>query len=253
MLIPREHGAYGQLLFPLVTALGVGPVSAAACGFAVAAAGGFLAHEGLAVLFGRRGSRAMREQRHAAIGSAAAFGGLGLIAGVFAFGVAPLEARYAALGTVVLAAAVMALMRAGRERTVAGELLVAITLASWCLPVGLAAGFEPSQAVSCWAVWTVTFVVATLGVRGVIARTRRERWRPLSVGAVLVGALAWWIVHRLALSGAVAGEVPLGLAPAGVLSFALWLLPVQARHLHRVGWTIAATGAVTLALLLRAL
>jgi YwiC-like protein len=56
-LLPREHGAYGQMIFPPVTALlicGIS-VSALACMAAVAAA--FVAHEPALILIGRRGAR----------------------------------------------------------------------------------------------------------------------------------------------------------------------------------------------------
>jgi len=253
MLIPREHGAYGQLLFPLVTVLGAGRSSAVALGFAVTAISGFLAHEGLAVLFGRRGGRALRERRSAAVRSVAVFGAVGLVAGCAAFVASPPGVRHTVLATCALAAVAMWLVRAGRERTVGGEVLIAVTLASWCVPVGLAARLGVSQVIGAWAVWSAMFAVATLGVRGVIARTRQERWRALCAGAVLVGAVSWWVMHRLALAGFVAEGMPLALAPAGVLSFLSWLSSVRAHDLHRVGWTILAAGVVTLALLFRAL
>src|SRR5262245_28487506 len=61
-MLPREHGAYGQLLFPLVTALAVGWPTVAAYGLAVAGIALFVAHEPLLVVMGQRGVRAEREQ-----------------------------------------------------------------------------------------------------------------------------------------------------------------------------------------------
>src|SRR4051812_49522750 len=62
-MLPREHGAYGQLLFPLVTALAVGRPRVVAWLLAASAVGAFLAHEPLLVLLGQRGARAARAQR----------------------------------------------------------------------------------------------------------------------------------------------------------------------------------------------
>ncbi len=61
LLIPREHGTWGELLFPLCTALAVGHVSPHAVGAAAAALGGYLSCEGLQTLAGWRGPRARRE------------------------------------------------------------------------------------------------------------------------------------------------------------------------------------------------
>ena len=49
-MLPREHGAYGQLAFPLVTALVIAGVTLSGVLIAVAAIAGFLAHEPLLVL-----------------------------------------------------------------------------------------------------------------------------------------------------------------------------------------------------------
>src|SRR5688572_9798586 len=65
-MLPREHGAYGQLLFPLTTALAIGRPGRAAFAWAAASALAFLAHEPLVVLAGLRGSRASRDDRQRA-------------------------------------------------------------------------------------------------------------------------------------------------------------------------------------------
>lgn len=251
MLIPREHGAYGQLFLPLGTALLSGRPTVVAWTLMATAASGFLAQEGLAVLAGRRGSRAARHQRRAAVTAAGAFGGTCLAIGAPTVAAAPPPVREAVIVAVTLAAIVMVLIRAGRERTLAGEVLVSVALTAWCVPVGLAARLEAHHAFGAWVVWAVTFTVATLGVRVVIARTRRESWRWLGLGAVLVGACGWWTLHRLALAGTVSGGLPLALAPAGVLSCVVPLAPLRAHQLRLVGWAIVASGLVTAALLVR--
>jgi hypothetical protein len=62
-MFPKEHGAYGQLAFPVVAALIVAGPSTAGLLVVVAAVGGFLAHEPAAVLLRWRGSHARRERR----------------------------------------------------------------------------------------------------------------------------------------------------------------------------------------------
>ncbi|MFW5947417.1 MAG: YwiC-like family protein, partial [Gemmatimonadota bacterium] len=56
-LMPREHGAYAQLGFPLVTGLVYSGGQPGAVAFAVAAVAFFLLHEPLAVRSGARGAR----------------------------------------------------------------------------------------------------------------------------------------------------------------------------------------------------
>ncbi|MDE3154816.1 MAG: YwiC-like family protein, partial [Acidobacteriota bacterium] len=94
-MLPREHGAYGQLLFPLVTALALGRPGAAALALAAAAIAAFLAHEPLLVLLGQRGTRAARERgpeaRHWFTGLAA----MAAIAGAAGVRLAPQAARVA--------------------------------------------------------------------------------------------------------------------------------------------------------------
>ena len=59
--LPKEHGAYGQVTFPLVTAFGVAGASTAGVLLSIAVIAGFLAHEPAAIVLGQGGSRAQRE------------------------------------------------------------------------------------------------------------------------------------------------------------------------------------------------
>jgi dihydropteroate synthase len=61
-LAPREHGAYGQLGFPLLTALCAAWPRPAGLLFAASAVTLFLAHEPALVAFGRRGERVRDEE-----------------------------------------------------------------------------------------------------------------------------------------------------------------------------------------------
>jgi len=54
MMVPKEHGAYGQLLFPLATALLIARPTAAALAIAGVAVVVFLIHERLIVMIGGR-------------------------------------------------------------------------------------------------------------------------------------------------------------------------------------------------------
>ncbi len=60
-LLPREHGAYAELAFPLATGLAAGGPTVAGVAFSLAAVVLFLAHEPAAVMLGRRGARLQLE------------------------------------------------------------------------------------------------------------------------------------------------------------------------------------------------
>src|SRR6186997_1145716 len=60
-VLPREHGAYGQIAFPLIAAYAVAGVSTASLLMTVTVIAGFLAHEPAAIVLGQRGGRVKRE------------------------------------------------------------------------------------------------------------------------------------------------------------------------------------------------
>ncbi|HRE13175.1 MAG TPA: YwiC-like family protein, partial [Usitatibacteraceae bacterium] len=83
-LIPREHGAYAELGFPLVAGLVLGRPGLAGWLFVLAAILLFLANESVVVLVGARGKRAREENGPAAKRTLAILGGLGVAAGLAA-------------------------------------------------------------------------------------------------------------------------------------------------------------------------
>ena len=95
-LIPREHGAYAELGFPLLSGLLLGSPGAAAGLFVAAAILLFLANEPLVVLLGVRGKRAQQDHAAAARHGLALLGGLGIAAGIGALWLAPPQARWLA-------------------------------------------------------------------------------------------------------------------------------------------------------------
>ena len=86
ILWPREHGTYGELLFPLMSALLLARPGRAAWGLSLLAVGGFLAHEGFSVLAGARGLRAKRDAHAVAWRSVAIFGGAALLGAAWTYG-----------------------------------------------------------------------------------------------------------------------------------------------------------------------
>lgn len=251
-MFPREHGAYGQLVFPLATALALGHPGRGALLLSAAAVCAFLAHEPLLVLLGQRGVRAAREQRAQAwrwfawSASAAALCGTGALVAM-----SPV-ARVALVVPGALALVLGAVILSRREHSMFGEVLSALTLSSLAAPVALASGTSTAVAVTCALVFASALVAGTISVRAVIRRTRQppaigsRAWAAI-VSLGFVAALA-----ALSLNGLVAPAAPLAALPMCGLACALVAFPPSARHLRVVGWTLVtgttATAAVLIAL-----
>jgi len=249
ILWPREHGTYGELLFPLLAALLLARPDQAAWALSLVAAGGFLAHEGLSVLVGTRGVRAQRDDRGVAWRSVVVFGGAALIA---AAGALP-ALTSATLGATGIAASLsmasVAVAWFGREHTLAGELMAVIALSSWCVPVGLAGGMALPVATALWLIWTAAFGLATSAVHLVIARrSPRLDHRAGAIGWLIGAATpaALWMFVDAGHLPARALMIPI---PAQALFLVLAAAPVRATHLRRIGWSVIGVSALTLALM----
>ena len=251
-LLPHEHGAYGQIALPLVCSLGLGRPGTAAALLAAGAFAGFLSYEPLLVATGSRGRRAREEDGPRARRLAAS-----LLAGAFAlagagFLLASPAARLASAVPPVLAAAVALLVRFELERTVSGEVAVAVALSSAGFPVAVASGVSPGTAVAAWLAWGLGFAATTFAVEVVLARARapaRDPGPAAAAGVLLLQGTAL----ALSAAGVVPRAVPAAVGPMALASLAVILLRLPARRLRLVGWTALAGSAAALAVLLAGL
>ncbi len=248
-LVPHEHGAYGQLAMPLLTALALGTVTPAAAALSVAAVLAFLAHEPLLLLAGGRGRRALEEDGARARRALLMLGGGAALTGAAGTALAPAAAR-AALGvSFALAVAVGGLVLRKLEKTLVGEVIVAAALSSAGLVVALAAGVSLAVAFASWAAWILAFSSAILAVQVVLVRARTKGRRdPGRLHAVLVAGGLAATFPLCALVG-VPQAAPIALAPTALLSLAVCLLRVPPRRLRELGWALIASSAATLLLL----
>ena len=248
--LPREHGAYGQLLFPIATALAIGDHSGSAFALAAASVVVFVGHEAVLTLLGQRGGRAARQRRRDAIFSLACCAALAAVSGAWALAHMMPASRVSALLPVTLAVALLPFIWSRREHSAIGEILAALALSSCGVPIARAGGVGLSRASTCWLVFALSFTVATLAVRSTIARFKNTRsagsgvafrLATASVALSLVGASRGWIPP----------EAPLALLPVCGLAVGLSLFPPHPRHLRTVGWslvTATAVAAIVLAL-----
>ncbi|HET6438952.1 MAG TPA: YwiC-like family protein [Anaeromyxobacter sp.] len=252
LLIPHEHGAWGQLLLPLACALILGRLAPAALLLAGAVVLAFVAHEPLLVLAGQRGARLRAEEGTRARRVLLLSGGAAAVAGVGGLWLAPEAARLAALLPAALSAVVWLLARRRREKTLGGEVVVAADLASASAAVALSGGAEPRAALSALAAWVLSFAAATLAVHSVLRRARsRGAVEPdllNAAGVVGCGVLAVGL-HASGL----ALVLPLGVVPPLLVSLAICLGRIPARRLREVGFILLGASAATLVVLLAGL
>ncbi|ABC80266.1 YwiC-like family protein [Anaeromyxobacter dehalogenans] len=247
-MLPHEHGAWGQLAMPLLTALAIARPGAAAWLLTAAVVLAFVAHEPLLVVLGQRGRRAVAEDGARARRWLAALGGLAAATGIAGIALAPPVARLALLLPAALAALVGVLVWRRLEKTVAGEITVAAALASAGYAVALAAGAEHPAALAALLAWILAFGAATLAVQVILVRVRSKGAAdPGRRHAVLAGLLA---VAAVALSAAgLPGALALATLPTALFSIVVCLVRVSPKRLRELGWALVGSSAVTLVIL----
>jgi hypothetical protein len=238
LLLPREHGAYAELGFSIATALGLSRgVTAGQLLLAASAIVFFLAHEPILILRGARGNRRSAMSRHAA--AVASFWiGVGAVAGIAGWLAAP-AARAAVSLPLFFGGLLAAAIWKQREKSAAGEILVALTFSSAIVPLAIAGGAAAGHAAIGGAVWAIIFIVQTFTVREVRARGVQENKRKSLSLIVSIGAAAgaWLLVQFASMPDLAAAA----LLPALVISAACGLRRVTARRLRTVGWAFAAS------------
>ena len=171
-LLPREHGAYGQIAFPLVTAFVVAGISPAGLLFAIAVIVGFLAHEPAAVVLGLRGSRAKREFGGPAMRWLAFYLAIGAAAGFGALLAIDPAARWSLAVPIVPAVLLAVETIRGRDKSVQAEIVAAVAFSAAAIPVCMAAGATATDAAAVAIPFALLFAASTLAVRVVILRVR---------------------------------------------------------------------------------
>jgi hypothetical protein len=255
-LLPKEHGVYGQLLFPTVTSLIVTGPALPAVLLLVAAAGGFLAHEPLLVLVGRRGPRARRDDGSRAAVWLTVTVVVVVVAGLLAIWTAPAHARWAFAVPLAPLAVVAGALATGREKTTPGEIAVALAFATLPVPMCLTAGAPPATGVTLAVVFGTLFIAGTLGVRAVVLTVRgggdpaavRATRRALLVFSVAVSAALVALAGLLLPWAALAA-----VAPGLVAAIAVAWRPPSPTRLRTLGWALVSTSTLAALVLIAAL
>ena len=253
-LMPREHGAYAQVVFPLLTALALGNGSAAQFYWTAGAVAVFIAHEPLLILAGQRGRRSHADLGENARKLAASLSVAALAAGVLGWWHAPGDARLALALPLGLGLLLLPLILQHREKTLAGELLVSLIFSTMLLPVALAGGVVFRAACAASAVWSAIFMLATIMVRAVIATAKKGPHRRLLVCASIILSLAALVASfMLALSETMPLLLAVAILPPAVITFVCSFIGVHPRRLRVLGWSLVGSNVIALAALVIAL
>lgn len=252
VLLPKEHGAYGQLTLPVVTALSVAGVSTAGLLLTASAVAGFVAHEPAAILLGLRGARVRRELRGAAIRWLSVCAGIAIVAGTISVVAMERDVRWSIavpIGPAVLLG--IATVR-GREKSWYGELAAAFAFAGLAVPLSIAAGAAVTTAAAVSVPFALLFVTSTLAVRTVILRvrgggdapataaTRRSAFAVTGAGA---GGLGW-----LTAIGVLPAAALVAATPGLLTALAIIARPPQPARLRSIGWTLVGVSVLTAAI-----
>jgi hypothetical protein len=246
-LLPREHGAYAQVIFPILTVLALAVPKPATLLLAVTIAAGFLVHEPVVVLLGQRGARTKRELGDTARQRVVVLSAVGAFAGIAGLWLAPQAARLALLVPGLFTVGLVPFVLRDQEKTLLGEVWAAGAFSSTALPLGLASGVTLETATITAITWWVCFVVCVFAVQGALSRTRRGS--PLAgPGAVVLGLLATVAAIFAALE--VAHALPaLAILPVALIAGFWGAIRPHPRGLRKVGWSLVSAQVGTFALL----
>ncbi|MGB8222766.1 MAG: YwiC-like family protein [Polyangiales bacterium] len=251
-MVPREHGAYAELLFPIAAVLLGGSPTTPTWLLATGAIASFLANEPLLVLLGQRGNRAKREESDRAKRALLVFVLVALGSGVAGLVLAPKAVQYAIGVPLLLGVGLIMLAVQGLERSVVGEALAAATLSSIAIPLGFSAGLSWNTTSAVALIWLVTSLLGTAVVRLTVARTKiktnEDRRRVgLMRGLLSLACLLVILVGVVAPFGSRVGLWVLAAAlPVAIVVLTVATLQPTARRLRLMGWSLVAANLCSL-------
>ena len=254
-MLPREHGAYFQLAFPLVTSLVVARALPAAVFIAIAVVCGFLAHEPLLLLLNGRGVRARQTSGwRAPVWFATTVISM-VAAGLVALWLTPVAGRWSFVVPVVPAAWVGAAAMSSQERRASTEIAVALAFAFTAFPICLSAGVGVDTATSVALVFASVYVAGVLCVRALVAARRgggnpaASRATRFALSVVAVGSA---VGMAIAVSRAWLPWTTLTAATPGLATAVVLAMRPRRAGLKTVGWSLALTSATAALILIGA-
>jgi hypothetical protein len=259
MMIPREHGAYAELLFPMAAVFLGGTPSRATWLLAIAALACFLANEPLLILVGHRGARVRREAAPQAKRALLILALGALAAGIPALWFASRPVQVSVLLPLLLGGAVMMMAAQGLERSAFGETTAAAALSSVALPLGLASGLGMFASFAVLIIWLIASLLGTAIVRLTVARTRaktdeaRAKVQAKRVTLIVVCLAVIAVGAAAPLAPRSALWVLAGALPVAIVVLVLAIAKASARSLRAIGWGLILANVCSLIAVVTAL
>lgn len=251
-MIPREHGAYAELLFPIATVILGGSPTTSTWLLSIGVVAAFLANEPLLVLVGQRGTRMKREEGQRAQRALLIYTLVAVSAGIAGLLVAPRGTQLSVVLPLLLGATLVMLAMQGLERSLFGEGLAATALSSVAVPLGLSAGLGLAPALAVALIWAATSLLGTSMVRLTVGRTKAKTPHEHRVVALKRAGL----IGVCGLTIAIGVSAPFGQRPglwvlAAAVPVALTVLVMAilrptAPRLRLIGWSLVAANLVSL-------
>ena len=251
-MVPREHGAYAELLFPIASVFLGGAPTTSTWLLAIGAIAAFLANEPLLVLFGQRGTRMKREESGRAKRALLIFSMVALVAGIAGLLLASRPVQYAVGVPLLLGIVLVMLAIQGLERSMLGEGLAAATLSSIAIPLGLSAGLGVTTTLAVALIWLLTSLLGTAVVRLTVARTRAKtdadlmRVRLKRVLLIFVSALVVAVGIAAPYGSRMGLWVLAAAVPVAIVVLVVAVLQPTARRLRLMGWSLVAANLCSL-------
>lgn len=251
-MVPREHGAYAELLFPMVTVFLGGVPTMPTWLLAIGAVTCFLANEPLLVLFGQRGMRVKGEKGTQARRALLIFALVAAGTGLTGLALAPRSAQLAVLPPALLGGGLILMAVRGLERSLFGEGLAAMALSSIAVPLGLSAGLPLGVSIAVASIWVTTSLLGTAVVRLTVARSKAktdaDQRSVQAKRAVLIAVCSVIIAVGVAAPfGSRPGLwVLAAAAPVALVVLVMAALRPTARRLRLMGWSLVAANLCSL-------
>lgn len=251
-MVPREHGAYAELLFPMVTVFLGGTPTTPTWLLAIAAIACFVANEPLLVLFGQRGTRMKREESGQAKRALLIFALVAAGTGLAGLALAPRPVQLAVLLPVVLGSGLILMAMQGLERSMFGEALAATALSSMAVPLGLSAGLPLGVSTAIATIWVTTSLLGTAVVRLTVARSKAktdaDRRSVQAKRALLI--LVCLVILAVGVAAPFGSRPGLWVlaaaAPVALVVLVMAALRPTARRLRLMGWSLVAANLCSL-------
>jgi hypothetical protein len=228
-LVPRELGAWVQVVMPVGTALVCGRPNLAAIFFTVFAGAYLMLHPPALLALGYLGEEVRREQGWRARRRLLLLVGIGLGCVAAGYVLGGSRVHLALLGPMAFVVLTGVLTIRHEEKSFWGQMIMGVTFSGLGFPIAIAEGLSREIAMQSWIAWMFGFVAAVPALRSVFEKTDPHETRRR--------ALVWLAALTVGGGIGLVLGVTLGFVPALPLVLVSWIVALWQPH-PRFRWLI---------------